>query len=151
MKIPETKLARHETIRKIVKNQRIYSQAELLNHLAKFNLIVTQATLSRDLDELKITKVKDEEPSYYALNQGYPDVNSINTELIVAIDFSANIVVLKTPPGGAQLFASSVDNSSFSEVIGTIAGDDTVLLVTKEPNGAQQVAEQLWEMSRSNR
>ena len=153
MKIPSTKLARHEAIRKIIRNKKITSQASLLTELEKLDIKITQATLSRDLDELNVNKVQNSNTSHYVINSEKNELSnlSLNKELIVGIDHSANIVVVRTPPGGAQFFASSVDNANFSKIIGTIAGDDTVLLVTKDPNGAEQIAQQLWEISSSNR
>lgn len=154
MKIPANKISRHQAIREIVQKLEISSQAQLLSELKALKIEVTQATLSRDLDELNISKDPKSNQSVYELahtSAAKHQKKKINLELIVGIDHSANIVVVKTPPGGAQFFASSVDNSAFTEIIGSIAGDDTVLLVTKKPNGGAQVAAQLWDLARSNR
>lgn len=153
MKIPANKISRQQAIKDIIKKQKINSQAQLLKELKNLNIEVTQATLSRDLDELNITKDQGSNQSSYVLDQISLNYlkKQINVDLIVGIDHSANIVVVKTPPGGAQFFASSIDNSDFTEIIGSIAGDDTVLLVTKNPNGAEKVAAQLWDLARSNR
>lgn len=153
MKIPPTKNSRHQAIKDIVSSKAIASQGQILDELRMIGIEITQATLSRDLDELKITKnSSNKESTYQFNNHGSSHLKKlINFELIVGIDHSANIAVVRTPPGGAQLFASSVDSSGLSNIIGTIAGDDTVLIVTKDVNGGKKVAEQLWELARSNR
>ncbi|MGA1592519.1 MAG: arginine repressor [Candidatus Nanopelagicales bacterium] len=153
MKIPPTKNSRHQAIKEIVSNKSISSQAQILKELRRLGIEITQATLSRDLDELKIAKSQDAKQNTYQINQGAANQlkRIINADLIVGIDHSANIAVVRTPPGGAQFFASSVDSSGLNEIIGTIAGDDTVLIVTKDAHGGKKVAEQLWELARSNR
>jgi transcriptional regulator of arginine metabolism len=153
MRTPENKMARQAAIKKIIESNQIKSQSQLLFELAKLKLKITQATLSRDLDELGIVKNSQADGSCYVLKESVadPDLKAIASSLIVGIDHSGNIVVVRTPPGGAQFFASSVDRAADSEIIGTIAGDDTVLLVTKNPGGSQQVVDKLWELARSNR
>ncbi len=153
MKIPPTKNSRHQAIKDIVSNKSVSSQAQILKELRRLGIEITQATLSRDLDELKIVKSQDTKQSTYQIDQGAAThlKRIINADLIVGIDHSANIAVVRTPPGGAQFFASSVDSSGLNEIIGTIAGDDTVLIVTKDAHGGKKVAEQLWELARSNR
>lgn len=153
MRTPDTKNARHFKIIQILKNEKITSQKQLLALLRSNDLNITQATLSRDLDEIGVGKVNSNgETCYQVLSQDNKiDAKNISASLIVGIDQSANIVVVRTPPGAAQFFASSVDKSNIAEIIGTIAGDDTVLIVTKDPNGSQAVTDKLWEMARSNR
>lgn len=152
MKSLKTKQARHNTIIKLVQKKRIENQAQLLNELSDLGLRITQATLSRDLDELNISKVIDSAGQPKFTRRGAIDQpwRQIASSLIVGIDASANIVVVKTPPGAAQFFASSVDHSENEEIIGTIAGDDTVLLVTKNPNGSKAVSEKLWQLVENN-
>jgi transcriptional regulator of arginine metabolism len=153
MRIPDTKTARHHKIREIVLNNRINSQQQLLDELSKNDLKVTQATLSRDLDEIGVVKRNDSGQIFYQLaDQDLQfDKSNIAASLIIGIDHSANIVVVRTPPGAAQFFASSIDKSHIDEIIGTIAGDDTVLIVTKDPNGSKAVSDKLWGIARSNR
>lgn len=153
MRIPDTKTARQQKIREIVLNKEIFSQQQLLNELLKNDLKVTQATLSRDLDEIGVVKRSESGQTLYQLADQDKtfDNNNIAASLITGIDHSANIVVIRTPPGAAQFFASSIDKSNIDEIIGTIAGDDTVLIVTKDPNGSKAVSDKLWGMARSNR
>lgn len=153
MRTPENKLARQAVIKKIIESNQIKSQSKLLAELAKKKLKITQATLSRDLDELGIVKSSQAAGASYVLSGSAadPELKAIASSLIVGIDHSGNIVVVRTPPGAAQFFASSVDRATDKEIIGTIAGDDTVLLVTRNPKGSQQVADKLWELARNNR
>jgi transcriptional regulator of arginine metabolism len=154
MSIPHTKAARHRRIAEILERVPVGSQAALSALLAADGLGVTQATLSRDLDELGAVKVPTPEGELvYAIpaeggdtRPQAPDTEStarlakVAQDVLVAVDSSANIVVLRTPPGGAQYLASAIDRSDWPDVIGTVAGDDTVLLVTGAPDGGADVA-----------
>ncbi|HTY73230.1 MAG TPA: arginine repressor [Actinomycetes bacterium] len=151
MTVVGTKAARHQRIIEVLGRHRVRSQADLAEALAVDGFSVTQATLSRDLDELGAVKVRDgdgglvyvvpEEPGL----AGGPTVEAERLrrrfeELLVSVDASANLVVLRTPPGGAMLLASAIDHSLLPGVIGTVAGDDTILLVTDETTGGARVA-----------
>lgn len=157
MSIPATKTARHSLLRQIIGSTPMRSQSELLTELADRGVRATQATLSRDLEELRAHKVRGADGSmHYALP---PEGHAVGvaptsdtehlaarlarlcTELLVSADASANLVVLRTPPGAAQFFASAIDASLLPQLLGTIAGDDTVLLVTAEPDGAHALAD----------
>jgi transcriptional regulator of arginine metabolism len=153
MRTPDTKIARQQKIKEILEHKKITSQQQLLQELSKSNLNITQATLSRDLDEIGIVKDSINGAGAYQLTENMtdPEIKNIAASLITGIDHSANIVVVRTPPGGAQFFASSVDKSQMDEIIGTIAGDDTVLIVTKSPNGSADVAEKLWKLTKNKR
>jgi transcriptional regulator of arginine metabolism len=153
MRTPDTKIARQQKIKEIIAKIRITSQQQLLQELSRNSLNITQATLSRDLDEIGIVKELNDGEVCYQLPDTTtdPEIKNIAAGLITGIDHSANIVVVRTPPGGAQFFASSVDKSQIDEIIGTIAGDDTVLIVTKSPNGSAAVADQLLKLASSKR
>lgn len=153
MRTPDTKIARQQKIKEIIARIRVTSQQQLLQELSRSGLNITQATLSRDLDEIGIVKeLIDGEVGYQLPDTTTnPEIKNIAAGLITGIDHSANIVVVRTPPGGAQFFASSVDKSQIEEIIGTIAGDDTVLIVTKSPNGSAAVADQLLKLASSKR
>lgn len=157
MNIPATKTARHSLLRQIIGASPMHSQSELLTELADRGVRATQATLSRDLEELRAHKVRGAGGAlHYALP---PEGHAVGvaptsgtehlaarlarlcTELLVSADASANLVVLRTPPGAAQFFASAIDASLLPQVLGTIAGDDTVLLVTTAPDGGQALAQ----------
>ena len=154
MTIPTTKAARHRRIVELLDRVEVASQAALADLLAADGFVVTQATLSRDLDELGAVKVASAGGSlvYAVPAEGgdsrpqAPDADStarlarVAQDVLVGVDSSANIVVLRTPPGGAQYLASAIDRSAWPEVIGTVAGDDTVILVTRAAAGGAQVA-----------
>lgn len=159
MSVPQTKSARQGRIAELVRQRPIHSQAELGSLLLDDGIEVTQATLSRDLDEIGATKVTAPTgESVYALQQEAGEgalrsadqpgdsigrLGRIAADLVVSVAGSANIVVLRTPPGAAQYLASKIDNTSLPEIIGSVAGDDTVLLVTAEPSGAPRLADEL--------
>jgi transcriptional regulator of arginine metabolism len=127
------KTFRHGQILRLVTGQRIASQEELRRRLAAQKLRVTQATLSRDLQELRLVKTHDG----YKQESGLPE-ESVNKpplaralgEFLLDIRPAENLLVLKTPPSGAQPLAAAVDGAKFDEIAGTIAGDDTVLIIT---------------------
>jgi transcriptional regulator of arginine metabolism len=154
MTIPNTKAARHRRIVEVLDRVPVASQAALAELLAADGFVVTQATLSRDLDELGAVKLPAPtgEMVYAVPAEGgdtrpqAPDADAtgrlarVAQDVLVGVDSSANIVVLRTPPGGAQYLASAIDRSAWPEVIGTVAGDDTVILVTRAPDGGAAVA-----------
>ena len=154
MTIPNTKAARHRRIVEVLDRVPVTSQAALADLLAADGFVVTQATLSRDLDELGAVKVASAagEHVYAVPAEGgdprphAPDTDTmarlakVAQDVLVAVDSSANIVVLRTPPGGAQYLASAIDRSDWPDVIGTVAGDDTVILITRDPSGGAHVA-----------
>ncbi len=164
MTVPATKVARHQRIVELVRREPVGSQAQLSSLLAADGIVVTQATLSRDLDELGASKVAHNNgravyavPADGAALASSADESSmarlarIAEELVVRVDHSANIVVVRTPPGAAQFFASAVDHTLLSTVIGTVAGDDTVLLVTRNPDGGSAVAAELLALVENRR
>ncbi len=167
MSTPNTKTARRALIVQLLETTPVPNQATLAELLAQRGLTVTQATLSRDLDEIGAVKVvgadgssmyavpteggerilvaaKGEEPTIARLAR-------VASEVLVSVDSSANLVVLRTPPGAAQYLASTIDHTVLPSVIGTVAGDDTLLLITKDPNGGEQVAAAMLALAESNR
>jgi transcriptional regulator of arginine metabolism len=151
-----TKNARHRTIVTLLRRTPVHSQAELAQLLAGEGLGVAQATLSRDLVELGAVKVRHPDGGLvYAVPGEGGDrtpwggvdrevldarLARLCEELLVSAEASANLVVLRTPPGAAQLLASAIDQSVLPILLGTIAGDDTVLVVTRAPAGGADVA-----------
>jgi transcriptional regulator of arginine metabolism len=154
--LPHTKVARHRRIVELLSRHRVRSQADLAQLLADDGVSVTQATLSRDLVELGAVRVRDASgsPVYAVPSEGgdrrpqlpaEPGANEsrlarVAEELLVSAEASANLVVLRTPPGAAQFFASVIDQAALPAVLGTIAGDDTVLVVSRDPAGGAQLA-----------
>jgi transcriptional regulator of arginine metabolism len=143
---PSSKTARHARIAALIRERAIRSQGELGDLLAAEGLATTQATLSRDLEELGAVKVRGTDgaaASYVIPEEGQAPLRSAEQaperlrrllrELLTGADFSGNLVVLRTPPGAAQFLASALDRSGLPEVVGTIAGDDTILVVARQP------------------
>jgi transcriptional regulator of arginine metabolism len=166
MSAPATKAARHALIRRVVGSRRVHSQSELLDALSHEGVSVTQATLSRDLEELRAHKVRTADGSLqYALppegttapvsgggaEQLATRLARLCGELLVRADASANIVVLRTPPGAAQFLASAIDESVLPQVLGTIAGDDTVLVVTADADGGSATAARFLALAQGGR
>lgn len=160
---PPTKAGRHALIAEILAASTVRSQAELAAALAGRGVDVTQATLSRDLVELGAVKVRDAQGLVYALPaEGgdrtprvaldaevlYARLRRLCEELLVTAEGSANLVVLRTPPGAAQFLASAVDHSVLPEVLGTIAGDDSVLVITRAPDGGELMAARFLDLAR---
>ena len=132
----------------LIQSEVIHSQSDLVVALKKSVYRVTQATASRDLEEIGAvrTRGKDGE-SIYKINDSSDDalsrINPVPSKLILSVDHSANLAVIHTPPGAAQFVASSLDHAHLTGVIGTIAGDDTIILVSKKATGGAQLAKEL--------
>ena len=149
----KVKTNRLEALRLIISSQQLGSQDELLNALQKEGFKLTQATLSRDLKQLKVAKAASMSGNYvYVLPNEtmYKRVstpNSIREMMrvpgIISINFSGNMGIIKTRPGYASSIAWNIDNSDVPEILGTIAGDDTIFIVIKEGVKHQQVVEAL--------
>lgn len=127
-----TKTFRHGQILRLVSSEHISNQETLRRRLAQQRLRVTQATLSRDLQELQLVKTKEGYRAS-ALSEEVatvPHLTRALAEFLLDIRPAENLLVLKTPPSGAQPLAAALDAAKFPEIAGTIAGDDTVLIVT---------------------
>jgi transcriptional regulator of arginine metabolism len=145
-----TRAARHARIVEMVRMWTIRSQSELSNLLGDEGIIVTQATLSRDLEELNAIKVggaylipADGQRPLRDTDQGPARLLRLLRELLTAVDASGNIAVLRTPPGAAQFLASALDRAGLSDVVGTIAGDDTIFVVARDVTGGKALADRL--------
>ncbi len=128
-----TKTFRHGQILRLVSGGHIANQEDLRRRLAQQKLRVTQATLSRDLQELKLVKTNEGYKSGSGLPEEaatVPPLTRALREFLLDIRPAENLLVLKTPPSGAQPLAAAVDGAKFPEIAGTIAGDDTVLIIT---------------------
>ncbi|MBR4730242.1 MAG: arginine repressor [Prevotella sp.] len=157
----KVKNSRLEALRLIISSQQLGSQDELLAALQKEGFKLTQATLSRDLKQLKVAKAASMSGNYvYVLPNEtmYKRVSTPNSirEMLkvpgfVSINFSGNMGVIKTRPGYASSIAWNIDNSDIPEIIGTIAGDDTIFIVIKEGVRHQDVSEALSEVVPSMR
>lgn len=132
------KAERHEKILEIINQQVIETQEELADCLKKQGYKITQATISRDIKELRLVKVATGDDRYrYAVQAdkylagGQTRTRRILKDSVVGLDFSENLIVVKTTPGAAQAVALVIDNEGLREIIGTVAGDDTVIVVVK--------------------
>jgi transcriptional regulator of arginine metabolism len=161
--MPSTKASRHARIAELLGRSAVRSQSELADLLAAEGFSVTQATLSRDLDEIGAVRLRGASGGFvYVVPRDGSDAVSrpasdrfeaasaaharlirMATELLVSVRAAGNLVVAKTPPGGAHLLAGAIDHADLSTIIGTVAGDDTVLCVCRDPDGGGDVAEQL--------
>ena len=187
---PVTKAARQAQIADILTGARVRSQEELADLLAQRGVKVTQATLSRDLEELGAVRLRGAGGTLvYALPgdpggpgsrpgglpgppagsppgppgpsgswpgawlSGRPDEGASGTlarvgpELLLSAEASANLVVLRTPAGAAQFLASAIDHAGWPSILGTVAGDDTVLVISREPEGGNELAESLLRLA----
>ncbi|CAN5260358.1 arginine repressor [soil metagenome] len=153
--IPLTKSARQQKVVDLLERQPVRSQTELALLLAEAGVHVTQATLSRDLLELDAVKVRipsgalvyavpaeggDRTPVLHDTAAAEARLAHLLRELLVSADASANLALLRTPPGAAQFLASAFDRSGSEEVLGTVAGDDTVLVISRQPDGGHDLA-----------
>jgi transcriptional regulator of arginine metabolism len=150
-----TRAGRQARIVELITHRAVHSQSELLGLLEAEGIPATQATLSRDLDELGAVKLRGADggmPVYVIPDDGSP-VRGIEGgtarlarllgELLVSADASGNLAVLRTPPGAAHYLASALDRAALHDVVGTIAGDDTLLVVAREPRTGAELAVRL--------
>ena len=137
---------RKALVAELIQAGRIASQGDVVAELRKQGVRVTQATASRDLQELRAFKAKDEQGLVRYALPGRSDA-SINSRFIVSVASSGNTVVVRTPTAAAQLLASAIDsavaNKELTGAIGTIAGDDTVLVIAATANGGAALAKKI--------
>ncbi len=161
--VPATKPARQQLIVELLGRHPVRSQQELAVLLADAGVAVTQGTLSRDLVELDAVKVRHASgglvyavPAEGGDRSPRPAVGSAAAEarlsrlcgeLLASAEASANMVVLRTPPGAAQFFASAIDHAELTAVLGTIAGDDTVMVIARDPRGGDALARRFLTMA----
>ena len=145
------KTQRQHRIVRLLESHAVASQGQVVDLLAAEGVVATQATVSRDLEELGAIKVRaGGGESVYAIpdlpkNQIAPEdhLKRVMGDWVVEVAFSGNIVVLRTPPGSAHVVASALDRAGLPDIIGTVAGDDTVLGVVAEKNTSAKVAKRL--------
>lgn len=149
----KVKSSRIETLKMLISSKELGSQEELLKELKKEGFTLTQATLSRDLKQLKVAKAASMNGKYvYVLPNEtmYKRVHSTTSarEMLeapgyVSINFSNNLAVIKTRPGYASLIAYNIDNSDQPGVLGTVAGDDTILIIIREGYRREEIVQSL--------
>ena len=142
---------RQGQILKVVSSEPISSQDELRRRLSHLNVRVTQATLSRDLHELKLVKTAEGYKPIAAVKEevaALPPLARALREYLLDFRPAYNLLVLKTPPSGAQPLAAAVDAERFKEVAGTVAGDDTVLIITPSRTARAAVQKRMEDLLR---
>lgn len=164
MVVPTTKAARQQLIVELLGRHAVRSQGDLVALLEAQGVVATPSTVSRDLVELDAVRVRRDGGLVYAVPaEGgdatpRPAVDSpasqarlarICREVLVTAEASANLVVLRTPPGAAQYLASAIDHATLGDVLGTIAGDDSVLLICRDPAGGDTVAQRFTTLATS--
>jgi len=146
-----SKVQRQQTIARLIAQHEVTNQPHLVDLLAGEGISATQATVSRDLDDLGAVKVRvSGGATVYAVPELAPDrrapfeqLRRVMGEWVADVACSANLVVLRTPPGCAHVVASALDRSALDGLVGTVAGDDTVLCVAAEALGGDELAQRL--------
>ncbi len=149
--VPPTRVARQARVAALIRGRRVRSQAELQTLLAAEGITVTQATLSRDLEELGATKSRG---AYRLPGEPPPGPGTSSArltrlcqELLLTAEAAGSVVVARTPPGGAHLLASGLDGAALPEVAGSVAGDDTIFLACRTLRAAAALAARLRELA----
>jgi transcriptional regulator of arginine metabolism len=141
------KRERQEAILELIRSSRVTSQMELRDLLMAKEIEVTQATLSRDLRDLRIVKVpRADGGGFYSLPEEWehaPPLETLLPTLFVSAEGTGNLLVLRTLTGGAQAVALGIDWEEWPEVLGTVAGDDTILLILREPEFLEAILARL--------
>lgn len=146
---------RQEKILELINQYEIETQDDLIRYLQDSGFDVTQATISRDIRELKLTKVLTGHGSYRYVLPTQPDglqlakYNRTVIESIISAECAGNIFVIKTYPGLAQAVALGIDNMNLPKILGTVGGDDTIISVTKDAEYAKEAVRKIHEMMRS--
>jgi transcriptional regulator of arginine metabolism len=146
------KTQRHAVILRVVREQRIESQDELREALSQQGFVVTQATLSRDIRELGLAKLADPGGGAYYTHPHRgavrPELAQVLPALLVSVDGVGPFLVLKTASGSAGAVTEALDQAGWSEIVGTIAGDDTVLVITRSQRLRREVATRIQQLLR---
>lgn len=145
------KTQRQHRIARLLEQHAVTSQSQVVELLAADGVLATQATVSRDLEELGAIKVRaGGGESVYAIpdlpkDQVAPEdhLRRVMGDWVVEVAYSGNLIVLRTPPGSAHVVASALDRAGLGDIIGTVAGDDTVMCVVGERAGSAKVAKRL--------
>jgi transcriptional regulator of arginine metabolism len=142
------KIQRQRAIAELIRSKALSSQEELAEQLAAQGYTVTQATVSRDLEQIGAVKVRRDGELSYALPEQVsgspvPRLAAVFREWVRSIATAANLVVIKTPPGSAHLVGVVLDSASIEEIVGTICGDDTIFIACRSGSEAETLATRL--------
>ena len=149
-----SRLERHQLILELIAAREVQSQEELRHLLSNRGMEVTQSTLSRDLRDLRIARVPSPTGYRYVASEAAPEEPSraalaaILPQLFVRVDGVDHLVVLKTVPGGGQTVAHALDREPATDIIGTIAGDDTILMICRSEQARERVVRRLAQLAR---
>ncbi len=148
MRMSDLKVQRQQAIAELIRSKSLASQEELAEQLAALGYAVTQATISRDLEQIGALKVRRGGALSYALPEQVnappaPRLSIVFREWVRSIDLAANLVVIKTPPGSAHLVGVVLDATPFEEIVGTICGDDTIFVACRGAGDAEALATRL--------
>lgn len=148
MCMTDARARRQRLIAQLLRRESITSQEELAERLAADGIVATQATISRDLEQLGAVKIRRNGATAYALPEqlgtpAAPRLAAIVRDWVRSADTAANLVVLKTPPGSAHLVGVAFDQAELAEVVGTISGDDTIFVATRSAAEAETLADRL--------
>lgn len=148
------KFARHTKLLEIISENDIYTQEELANKLQEAGFEVTQATVSRDIKELRLTKMRSKNGGKY--KYALPEANQsqisdrlirIFSDSVLSMDSANNIIVIKTITAGAQGAAAMIDSLNWDEIVGSIAGDDTIMIVIRDNDAVSKVLEKFSKLT----
>ena len=148
MRMNDLKERRHRAIAELIRGQALGSQEELADRLSGLGYAVTQATISRDLEQLGAVKVRRDGQLGYALPDQVrgapsPRLAAVFRDWVRSIATAANLVVIKTPPGSAHLVGVVLDQSEMPEIVGTICGDDTIFIACRGNEEAETLSARL--------
>ena len=149
------KKTRQQKMLELISQYEIETQDELIARLRDIGVAVTQATVSRDIRELKIAKMTTGKGTYRYVSPKQSEVatvgsmfNSTLTDSIISADHAVNITVLKTIPGLANAVAVGIDTMNMAEILGCVAGDDTIMIVTRDPASAEALSDRFRSLIR---
>jgi transcriptional regulator of arginine metabolism len=142
------KRERHDTILEIIGSRAVSSQEDLRKLLLQRGWDVTQATLSRDLRELRLARVPTPEGARYAVTDGNIEesraaLDTLLPQLFLRVDGVSEMLVLRTVPGGAQPIAAALDGEAWSDILGTVGGDDTILIICRSVAARERIHRRL--------
>jgi transcriptional regulator of arginine metabolism len=148
----DLKERRQRAIADLIRTRTLASQEELAERLTKQGFAVTQATISRDLEQIGAVKVRRDGQLSYSLPEQVrdspaPRLAAVFRDWVRSVDAAANLVVIKTPPGSAHLVGVALDASDLSDIVGTICGDDTIFVACRSEKAGKKIARTLSELS----
>jgi transcriptional regulator of arginine metabolism len=153
MHMTDARDQRLRTMADLIRAEPLGNQEELADRLAALGFAVTQATISRDLEQLGAVKVRRDGRLCYALpdqvipaSADGPELAAVVRDWVRSVDFAGNLVVLKTPPGSAHLVGVALDRAGLPDVVGTICGDDTIFVAVRDAIRAPAFARRLQEL-----